>query len=531
MQTNWEEYRRKIIGLGENSFKKSYYPELQAKIDELEASKLNFETVYNSTSDAIMVNDLKGNIISMNHKAQVLYNLCPDEFPKYTIHQLSSPNQDLEKIHELLEQASTKGYITFEWIALQVGTGKEINVQVSLSKTKWNKQDVLVSVIRDFTERKEYEQKLLEALEKAEESDKLKTAFLQNMSHEIRTPLNAILGFSNFLADPDLSEDKRKQFVSIIQRSSNQLVSIVSDILTISSLETNQERINLSNVCINTIMLEVFEMFKPQANNQDVALYTKQALNDVQCEISTDKTKLVQILSNLISNALKYTKEGFIEFGYTLEGDKLLFHIKDTGEGIHPQYHSLIFERFAQAESTTSSLNQGTGLGLAISKAFIELLGGEIWFESKVGVGSTFFFSLPYNPVHRDVASNQQSQEIEAIETILIAEDEEYNYLFLEEILKELNVKKIHAKNGEEAVRFFRETPHISLILMDIKMPVMNGFQAAKQIKAINPSIPIIAQSAHALKHEISEFRSTFDDYVTKPIRRELLLDIIKKYI
>jgi signal transduction histidine kinase len=238
------------------------------------------------------------------------------------------------------------------------------------------------------------------AKEKAEESDRLKTAFLQNMSHEIRTPLNGINGFSKMLDKPALSKEKRKKFTSIIINSSNQLISIVNDILTISSLETKQEKINLTKVSVNNIIADLTSIFKQQSINKNISLYAKQPLRDKQSEIYTDKTKITQVLSN----SLKFTQEGFIKFGYNLKADvepaELEFFVKDSGIGINTEIQDSIFERFRQANETTSKKYGGTGLGLAISKAFVELLGGKIRVQSEPDKGSTFYFTIPYKPVN-----------------------------------------------------------------------------------------------------------------------------------
>ncbi|MBN2891404.1 MAG: response regulator [Bacteroidales bacterium] len=380
---------------------------------------------------------------------------------------------------------------------------------------------------------------LKSAKEKAEESDRLKTAFLQNMSHEIRTPLNAICGFSGMLNMPKITDEKRDTFVSIIQNSSNQLLSIVTDILTISSLETKQEKLNISKVNINEIIVDLLTIFKTQAQNKNISLYSKQQLNDKQSEIYTDKTKITQILSNLLSNALKFTHEGFIEFGYTIletrhgvsQHHDLQFYLKDTGIGIKPELHEKIFERFRQADKSIQMNFGGTGLGLSISKGFAELLGGKIWVESEPEKGSTFYFTIPYEPVNEIDKTTSPTKQNENFRTVLVAEDEEYNFLFIEELLIDLDLKLIHAKDGQETVEIFKTNPKIDLILMDIKMPIMNGHEAAKIIKKLKPDLPIIAQSAYALEHERAKFEEIFDDYLTKPINEKDLIEIVTKYI
>lgn len=377
---------------------------------------------------------------------------------------------------------------------------------------------------------------LIIAKEKAEESDRLKTAFLQNMSHEIRTPMNAIIGFSNMLEDPDLSPEKRKSFILIIINSTYQLLSIVTDVLTISSLETKQETLNIGKVCVNSVIVELLAIFKSKAFNQNISLFAKQQLTNQQSEIYTDSTKLTQILTNLITNSLKFTHKGFIEFGYNLSTSivpfELEFYVKDSGIGIAEEMHETIFERFRQANLSINDSYGGTGLGLSISKGFVELLGGKIWVESDIGKGSTFYFTIPYKPVFEIEKSQVISKLNENLNTVLVAEDDEYNFLLIEELLIKMDFKLILAKNGQEAIDICHSTPNIALILMDIKMPIMDGYTAAIQIKKIFPHLPIIAQSAYALEHDREKYNETaFDDYITKPINVTKLKQLIAKYI
>jgi len=393
------------------------------------------------------------------------------------------------------------------------------------------------TVFNDVTDKKQFETDLIRAKEKAEESDRLKSAFLQNMSHEIRTPLNAIFGFAGILNKPDLSDEKRKSFVSIIQNSSHQLLDIINNIITLASLETKQERIHIDKVCINNIIVDLHAIFKHQSLNKNISIYSYYPLTDKESEIYTDKTKVTQILSNLIYNALKFTHEGFVEFGYNLRGKpeafEMEFFVKDTGIGINPEIHQTIFERFRQADETISRKYGGTGLGLAISKEFVEMLGGRIWVNSEIGKGSTFYFTLPYKPVHGMDPVNilKAIGDIDNKPTILVAEDEEFNFLYMEELLIRSNYSIFHAKNGEEAVEIFKSNPNISLILMDIKMPVMDGHTAATIIKQLNPQIPIVAQSAYALEPERVKYEAVFDDYLVKPIDENDLVKIVSKYI
>jgi len=391
----------------------------------------------------------------------------------------------------------------------------------------------------DITEQKKVEIELQKAKEKSEESERLKTAFLQNMSHEIRTPMNAIIGFSSMLNKPELSEEKRKSFSNIIISNSNQLLSIVTDILTISTIETKQEKVNLQKVCINHIIIDLLTIFKPQASNQNLSLFAKQALPDKYAETYTDSTKVKQVLTNLLTNAMKFTHKGFIEFGYSvLETNgrssvaEMQFYVKDTGIGIPDNQQENIFERFRQADLSINKIYGGTGLGLSISKGFVDLLDGKIWVESIVNQGSTFYFTIPFKPLHPYEFDELEKQDFSKNLTILIAEDEEFNYLFIEELLINLNVKILHAKNGKEVVEICKTNNDISLILMDIKMPVMDGHAAAMKIREFKPEIPIIAQSAYALEHEIVKYSGeAFNDYITKPIEENEFMSMVMKYL
>jgi signal transduction histidine kinase/ActR/RegA family two-component response regulator len=379
------------------------------------------------------------------------------------------------------------------------------------------------------------------ALERAEESDRLKTAFLHNMSHEIRTPMNAIIGFSKMLEKRELSVEKRKSFITIILNSCNQLLSIVTDILTISSINTRQEKLNIEEFCINDMMVDLLAIFKMPAYNQNVSLFAKQGLNDSQSKIYTDKTKITQILTNLISNALKFTHEGFVEFGYELISDPvgclssrtIRFYVKDSGIGIEPGQQEKIFEHFRQADFSMNRKYGGTGLGLSISKGFIDLLGGKIWVESVAGKGSTFYFTIPFEPVNEydDTGFDKFSMEKD-VKRVLVVEDDEYNYLLIEELLIQMGLSIIHSNDGYESIELCRQNPNISLVLMDIKLPKLDGHSAAKQIKEFHPNLPIIAQTAYALEDEISKFSGTvFDDYMTKPINEDEFREKVMKYL
>jgi PAS domain S-box-containing protein len=267
---------------------------------------------------------------------------------------------------------------------------------VSIVRNKQDEVQFLLVMIEDITSRKNAEAELIAAKDKAEESDRLKTAFLHNVSHEIRTPMNAIIGFSTLLNDPELSEEDRRQYIDIIFQSGNQLLSIINDIVDIANVESGQAKVNLTEVNLNSTLRSLNDQFSIYGKQNFVSIHLKTTLSDNDSKIVTDNTKLVQILSNLINNAIKFTKNGLINFGYTLKDKYIEFFVSDSGIGIPPEYHSRIFDRFFQVDSAVSRQYSGTGLGLSICKGYVELLGGEIKVESELGKGALFLFTIPY---------------------------------------------------------------------------------------------------------------------------------------
>ncbi|MBN1145236.1 MAG: response regulator [Bacteroidales bacterium] len=384
----------------------------------------------------------------------------------------------------------------------------------------------------DITPRKRMVQELIKARNKAERSDKLKDAFLQNMSHEIRTPLNAIVGFSSLLNDAGGFPESLKEYTSIILSSSNQLLSIVNDILTISRIQTGQEIITVSEVLINSVIDDLYTIFKSQAQQNNINFTVTRDNNDRNLVILTDETKLVQILTNLLNNAFKYTHEGSITFGYTLKKDKIGFFVTDTGIGIAPENHKIIFDRFRQADTSFARTYGGTGLGLSISKSFAELLHGNIWVESSLGKGSSFHLLLPCQFDHHEVVAPEaaSSATFNREISILVAEDEKNNYQLIKTYLNDACITLHHAFNGKEAVDFCRNHKSVDLVLMDIKMPEMDGITAMLEIRKLL-DVPFIAQTAYALESERQQLlKIGFNDYISKPIRKETLIEKVIKW-
>jgi PAS domain S-box-containing protein len=397
----------------------------------------------------------------------------------------------------------------------------------------------MIGVNRDITESKLNETELIKAKENAEEANKLKTKFLNNMSHEIRTPMNGIIGFSEMLDSPDITDEERKYFTGIIKNSSQQLLRIIDDILAISALETRQEKINESEFCLNELMSEIYSIFNLKSKERNIPLYLKKALHDDQSYILSDKTKLHKILSNLLENALKFTNDGFIEIGYWIKEEELTIYVKDTGIGISQKNHEIIFERFSQEEKEMSQKYGGLGLGLSISKEHARLLGGDITLESEKGKGSKFFLVIPYKAVKTDnyKVSNKlpENSAKKGMYTILVAEDEEINYLYIKALFDQVPNQHyilLHAKNGKEAVDLCFANANIDIVLMDIKMPIMTGHEATEKIKKKFPNLPIIAQTAYSTESDKQlAFKHGCDDFISKPINKENLFGMIDKFL
>jgi signal transduction histidine kinase/CheY-like chemotaxis protein len=381
-------------------------------------------------------------------------------------------------------------------------------------------------MLDEIENRKKIETELIKSKQKAEENDQLKSAFLSNMSHEIRTPLGGIIGFSEMLLRPKITEEKRKQFVNIIINSCYQLLSIINDILDISKIETGQMEIELDYFDLNLFLLELYSFYKTKVNDKNINLYIDKELSDGYCTIKTDRAKLKQILMNLISNAVKFTNQGHIKFGYTIDNQELVFFVEDSGIGIEIENQAKVFERFVQVDFSQTRKFGGAGLGLSICKGYIEMLNGKIWVDSIKNVGSTFYFSIPFIPL---TTESNVSRKTEQQPPILIAEDEMVNYLFIEEIINSMDLKAKHAVNGIEAVEICRKFKDIKLIIMDIQMPFMNGIEALQQIRKFRENITIIAVTAFAfISEKKTILEAGFDGYMSKPVDIIELESIIK---
>jgi PAS domain S-box-containing protein len=401
-----------------------------------------------------------------------------------------------------------------------------------------------LAVKEDITERKQMLEDLILAKEQAEQSDKLKSAFLANMSHEIRTPMNGILGFTELLKVADLSDEKKQKYINVIQKSGVRLLNIINDIVDISKIEAGLMKADIKPSNIKEKIEYIYTFFKPEVEKKGIRFFVKNSSLEEDLIIETDREKIYAIFTNLIKNAIKFTNKGYIMFGYEKKGKYLEFYVKDTGIGIPKDKQEAIFERFIQADISDKMALQGAGLGLSITKAYVELLGGKIWVESEVenlavgkAGGATFYFTIPCNasPIkeintQNDMLSDKSGKQTGNLK-ILIAEDDEASSIYLSILVEEFSSEILMAKNGVDAVEIYKNNPDIDLILMDIQMPYLNGYEATVQIRQLNKDVVIIAQTAFALSYDRQKvIDAGCNDYIPKPISISALTALIRNY-
>ncbi|MCF6167950.1 PAS domain S-box protein [Lutibacter sp.] len=508
---------------------------------QAEAENKKLSTVVEQSVNTIIITDINGEIEYVN--------------PRFTEVSGFTAKEALGNYPRILKSGKhTKEFYTQLWKTIKSGktwkgefqnkakNGKLFWEQATITPIKNEEGEIInyLSIREDITIQKKAEKELNIALIKAKESDKLKSIFLASMSHEIRTPMNSIIGFSEFLLESNLPENKRKDYAEIIITNSKQLLAIVNDILDFSKIEAGVVQLNYQSIDLNKMLNDLYVFYKPIAIESNLMLTCKLGLENAKSIIDVDSTKLNQILTNLLSNAIKFTNEGEVEFGYKLIKNNLQFYVKDTGEGIDEKLKNKIFDRFFQGNLDLVKQHTGTGLGLAISKNFVELFHGKIWFTSNEK-GTTFYFTIPYTKNKTPVTPTDFTTKKEQIKQgitkktketiILVAEDEEYNMMYINVLFSKTNFKIIEANNGKQAVEMFKKNPEVDLVLMDIQMPIMDGNEAMKEIKKIKPSTPVIALSAFAMESDKEKaLKKGFDFYISKPIDKKLLFNTIKEY-
>lgn len=394
---------------------------------------------------------------------------------------------------------------------------------------------VVITAMLFYSFLKKHLVKLRNAERRARESDRLKTAFLHNISHEIRTPMNGIIGFTELLHDKNLTESEKKQYISTITNSSYRLLETVNQILDISLIESGNLVIREQKVNLNRLIREYVSVYTPLVNTKTSLSYTT-SLNDDNCTILSDESKLRMIMNNLIGNAVKFTEEGFIRFGYRHTDEQLEFYVEDSGIGINEETLGSIFTRFQKPEWSNGRFYEGMGLGLAICKETLELMKGSINVTSKQDEGSVFRFTIPYTPAPveeeiRAVAPPDTYSDLKGL-VLLIVEDDDSNYRYIREIFQHADFQILRAENGRKAVDLCTNNPEINMVLMDIRLPGLNGYDATRLIKAVRPELPVIAQTAYALAEEPEHAADAgCNDYISKPFRKTALINLIRKHL
>jgi PAS domain S-box-containing protein len=446
---------------------------------------------------------------------------------------------------ELMETMSINSYVHIPMFVDHLFVGF-IGFGTPVHEKSWDDHTIyafklIAQITINALERKKADKKLIETHHRSKESDRLKTAFLANMSHEIRTPMNAILGFSSLLSDPDNTGAEQEQFINHITSNGNSLMTLINEILDISKIEAGQIQIKKTTFSLGTLIGEAVteaNKRKKYQGKQSIEIVSNFDNIDSEQSVETDQTRFKQVLTILLDNALKYTKEGRIEINIIKSTEQLIqFQVSDTGIGIPEEMQQIIFDTFRQVEESHTRQYGGTGLGLAIAKYLVNMMGGDIWVESTPEHGSNFFFTLPVShieiaeSIHIPESSAQINGQKWSDKYIIIAEDVEANFELMEALLKKTGINILWAKDGSEAVKIFTWNKKIDLILMDIQMPVLNGLEATRQIKKVDPDMPVIALTAFTLSENQEKiFDAGCDSFLAKPIKQYELLDMIEKY-
>jgi PAS domain S-box-containing protein len=443
-------------------------------------------------------------------------------------------DQDIKSVLSipLFNQEECIGFIGFDSV------GKLFN----FSSAEIEVLQIYATILVNSFERQHREEELIIAKERAEESDLLKSAFLANMSHEIRTPMNGIMGFTSLLKNSEVSGKERESFIEIIQQSGKRMLDTVNDLIDISRIETGQVEVEREEFNLKEELKNLFVFFEAEAKSKNLEFKMSTSCYRYEIVVNSDRNKFNSVVSNLIKNAIKYTEKGSIEIGCQSKNNTIEFYIKDTGIGIPEKLLKDIFNRFVQVEQGYTRNYEGAGLGLSIAKAYAKMLGGDVWVKSEEGKGSVFYFSLPLPQQKSEIQAQETNVEEHKPKTkilkgfknleVLVAEDDEVSRFHMK-LLLESKAKKIHyAQTGDEAVNVYQNNREINLILMDIKMPVMDGHEATKKIRTFDTKVPIIAQTAYALQGDQEKaLDAGCDDYVTKPVNADELIAKIGKLL
>jgi len=530
-------FSRVIITMTDITSLKAYELQLAGALQRIEESEIRYRQLFENIPNCFALHEIicdsdgvpvDYKFITVNPAFERETGLLANNIIGHTIKQVSPKIEDLW-IKNYGQVALTGETIHFIDFSHEFGKYFEVHAFCP-------KKNFFAVLFNDVTSQKKLEADLISAKEKAQENDRLKTAFLNNISHEIRTPLNSILGFVALLNCEDSTSEKQILFKELIEKSSYQLLGIIENIVEISKLQAGDVHLYETKIAVNGLLVELNQQFNNLATQKNLKFTYYNKLETEQNTIITDFNKLRRCLEYLIENAIKFTLNGSVEFGCQMSPTDrgfIEFQVSDTGIGISEEMQNVIFEPFRQVETGLTRRFGGNGLGLAITKGYITKLGGDIWLKSAVNSGTTFSFSIPFKPEKPVITHVIKPKEMNLSDkTILIVEDEESNYYLLAEYFEETNVNLIYAKDGAVAIDSCRNDAIIDLILMDLKMPEVDGFAATEIIRSFRPEIPIVAQTAFAHENDIAQIlASGFIGYITKPISPVALFEAIQKFI
>jgi PAS domain S-box-containing protein len=490
-----------------------------------------FRNLFEQSSDGILYLTLEGNIITVNSSFAGMHGYSIEEIMNMNIRDLDCP-ESRESYPERMEKLLSGENLKFE-VEHFHKTGHRIPMEVTAGMISLGSKKFIMASHRDISERYKADAAMKFAKEKAEVSDRLKTTFLNNISHELRTPLNGIVGFAELITGNDLDPDERKEALSMVYDCSERLLDTVTNYMDISLLVSKEMNVNMTEFNPDSLLKELNSKYKHQCTSRNIELILNVPYISSDVKVNSDPELLKKVLTHLLNNAVKFTEKGRITFGYRRGDIDLEFFVSDTGIGIGKEALASIFNHFFKEEQVNTRSNEGSGLGLTIAKNIVELLGGVLNADSEKGKGTTCSFSLPLISGIRPTSETMVKKPEKRIRSILVAEDDETNFLYLKTLLRQsTQVEIIHASNGKELIEKFEQNRDVDLILMDMKMPFIDGFEATRKIKAINPLIPVIAVTAYAMVGDLERIMDAgCDDYLTKPIVKSLLLDKIAKFV
>jgi PAS domain S-box-containing protein len=505
--------------------------------EALRESELKYRRIFENVQDVYYETSIDGIILELSPSIELLtgglYKM--EDLIGRSIYDFYTDPYERQLI---VNELKTKGAVRDFEITLNNRDGSitPCSVSAKLLSDKDGNPDKIIGSMRDITDRKNASDALRIAKERAEMSDKLKTEFLNNISHEVRTPLNGILGFAEIISLQDLSEEEKKDSLAMLFESSNRLLNTITNYMDISLITSGSLSVHIKEFFPVPILKRIYNNFESACQNKKLQLLLEMPEHADEFVISSDPEICQKIISHLLDNAVKFTEKGTIRFGFSYQTDQVEFFVKDTGIGIKKESFDIIFETFVKEGQRSYNVSEGSGLGLSIARGMTDAIGGKIWLESEPGKGSGFFLGLPLrkvsaesSPVNPRIGSSKSLNG----SMILVAEDDDTNFYYLNALIsRETDVKVLHASNGREAIELFRLHPDIKLILMDMKMPEIDGFEATRQIKLLNADVHIIAITAFAMSGDEERIIAAgCDGYLSKPINKKSLLEKIGGFI